>query len=119
MISLHENKTVRLAGLKIETWIAIKLAEQVFDKYHLGTIITAGTEIYDKDGKKIHMIGSLHDTGYAVDLRSKHIPDACWTTFISDLRNVLGVEYQVIIHDTHLHIEFQPPIDRRYPDETH
>jgi len=114
MISLHENGTVRMKGLKVEILLALLVMEQVFDKYHLGTIITAGTEIYDKNGKRIHMIGSLHDTGYAVDLRSKHIPDACWTTFLSDLRNALGVEYQVIIHDTHLHIELQPPIDRRF-----
>ena len=105
---LHENGTVRLAGIKPEMAVGLMLMQPVFDKYGVEMVITAGTEEYRPDGSLIHMKDSLHPEGYAVDLRSREIVNGIWTKFLSDLRGALGCEFQVIEHDTHLHVEFDP-----------
>ena len=109
MIRLSENSTVRLAGLKPEMDKALYAVSKVFDKYHLDTTITAGTEEFDYKGSLIHMVGSLHPRGYALDLRSREVPNAVWTKFVSDIRESLtklGKPYQLFEHKTHLHIEY-------------
>ncbi|MCD6163748.1 MAG: hypothetical protein J7K40_15210 [candidate division Zixibacteria bacterium] len=107
MISL-KDKTVKLAGLKSEMVMASILVSQVFEKYHLGTIITAGTEEFYPDGKRIHMVGSKHITGEALDFRSRHIPDAVYSKLCSDIVDAVGGEYQLIKHENHLHLELDP-----------
>jgi len=107
-MTLNENGTVRLAGIKPEIILALMLIEPVFNKYGIDLVITAGTEQYYPDGRKIHMTGSLHDTGYAVDLRSRDVPDACWTKFTSDLKASLTSEYDLLYEENHFHLEFDP-----------
>ena len=65
------------------------------------------------DGK--HKEGSKHYTGHAFDMRT-------WTTdrsgiqwsnrrkelFARQLRKALGEDYDVVVEDTHLHIEYDP-----------
>ena len=103
------NKSVDLSGLQPEGWEIIRIAEVVFDKYKLNTIVTAGVEEFNNEGKLIHMVGSYHSRGYAVDLRSSDIVSGIWTKFISDFRIALHAvswAYQLVIEETHFHVEY-------------
>ena len=104
-ITLKDN-SVKLSGLKPEMVMASILTHQVFQKYSLDLIITAGTEEFYSDGTRIHMEGSLHPEGLALDYRSRHIPDAVYSKLCSDIVAAVGVEYQLIKHKSHLHQEF-------------
>ena len=104
MIILKDD-TVKLAGIQPEMVMASILTHQVFQKYGLDLIITAGTEIYHPDGTQIHMDGSKHLVGYALDYRSRHIPDAVYTKLCSDVVDAVGIEFQLIRHKSHLHQE--------------
>ena len=52
MIS-RKDDTVKISGLKSEMVAAMIISHQVFQKYHLDLIITAGTEEFYPDGKRI------------------------------------------------------------------
>ena len=100
-----KDKTVKLSGIKPEMIMMSILVNQVFEKYHLGTIITAGTEEFYPDGERIHMPGSKHITGEALDFRSRHIPDAVYSKLCSDIQTAVGAEFQLVKHKSHLHLE--------------
>jgi hypothetical protein len=102
---LNENGTVRLAGLQSEVFFAVMLLGPVYQKYGLELVITAGTEMYYADGRRIHMIGSKHGTGEAVDLRSRDVPKACWTRFVADCRAALTPEFDFVVEGHHFHLE--------------
>ena len=62
-------------------------------------VITSGT-----DG--VHMSGSKHYKGEALDLR---LPPIEWRgRFIARLGERLGPDYQIVVEDDHIHVEFDP-----------
>lgn len=68
-------------------------------------------KLYEKLGKKNfyitciregrHMPGSLHYCGLAFDFQPQNV-------FIGEIRNVLGVEWDVVGHLSHFHAEYDP-----------
>lgn len=59
------------------------------------------------------MEGSKHYDGFAEDYRTKDLPDALKYGMFNEVRNLLGVDYQVIFEyenepNEHLHIEYDP-----------
>ncbi len=58
------------------------------------------------DGK--HKTGSLHYKGLAVDIRSRHIPDAQKDSVLAAIKATLGRDYDVILEPTHFHLEYDP-----------
>ena len=59
-----------------------------------------------RDGE--HMVGSLHYQGLAVDVRiwdftTDELPELC-----TQLRAALGPNYDVVLHRSHIHIEYDP-----------
>lgn len=94
----------RIAGLQLQAWIAVHIAEQVYAARKLDLIWTCGT-----DSK--HMPGSLHFVGLAVDLGMP--PAALAPGIMADLKARLGDDYDVVEEagatgGPHIHIEFQP-----------
>lgn len=116
-----KDDSVKMAGLNPEMDNVLTAINLVYAKYNLDTVVTAGTEEFDDNGNLIHSVGSLHPRGYALDIRNRDIPDACYTKFVSDLRNVLGElgkAYQLILkHPTHFHIEYDLKIAWRAANE--
>ena len=94
---------VILAGLDIRMRPALIVAEEVYKKYdRAGAFITAGL-----DGT--HSAGSLHYYGLAIDLRILHeidFSDEELPLVVTDLRRSLGLAFQVKLHSTHIHIEY-------------
>lgn len=57
-----------------------------------------------------HMVGSAHFTGNAFDLRIWYLFPLPLTpeSFTKELDRLLGEDYDVVLEDTHIHVEFQP-----------
>jgi len=53
-----------------------------------------------RDGN--HGEGSCHPEGDALDFRKPH------TLRVSAIRDLLGADYDVIEHSTHIHVEYDP-----------
>ncbi len=90
-----------IAGLRPEIVLGIAVASGVFNSFGYRLIITEGTG-------GMHGVGSLHYVGLAVDIRRRHIPDANIPDIILKLKECLGDEFDVVPHNTHIHIEYQP-----------
>ncbi len=106
---LHKDNSVCMAGLRPEMDKAKGIINDYYAKYDLDLWITAGTEEFDHLGRLIHKIGSYHPRGLALDIRRSEIPKGIVNKFIVGLRKVLEAEskaYQLIIHKTHFHVEY-------------
>ncbi|TET65819.1 hypothetical protein E3J49_00645 [Candidatus Bathyarchaeota archaeon] len=88
-----------ISGLKIEMRKVLVLADKVWTKHNQELVITSGL-----DGT--HSPGSLHPYGYAVDLRSRYFKDNEDEVVASELRTKLGDKYNVVLHSTHIHVEY-------------
>lgn len=91
---------VRLGGLRVEMCIAILVAQSVYDRFSEDFVITCALE-------GIHMKGSLHYVGAAVDLR---LPLKRRQQIRRNIAERLGDDYDVVLGRSHIHIEFQPKV---------
>lgn len=92
---------VDLSGVRPEMIYALLVADGVFASFGKDLIVTSVG-----DGK--HGRGSLHYVGLAVDLRRNHLTDAEAGQIRDQTSKCLGRQYDVVLEETHLHIEFQP-----------
>jgi len=92
---------VSLAGLKKEMRIALIEADDIWKQHGQDLWVTEymGGE---------HSAGSLHYGGYALDLRTRYFGDSEARVVSAKLREALGGDYDVVLHTTHLHVEFDP-----------
>ena len=97
MIVLKEGVDVRHAHYKM--WEAAYEIEPIYRSLGADLVITAGL-----DGK--HKTGSLHYVGCAFDIRTRNISDAS-NAYIM-IKEKLSDAYDVVLHSTHIHIEYQP-----------
>lgn len=88
---------VKLQGLRPEMLVAIIVANDVYNSYGLDCVITSVTD-------STHSPKSLHYTGCAADFRLNVAAEA----LVSDIRNRLTNDYDVVAEPTHIHIEYQP-----------
>lgn len=92
---------VRLLGLKPEMSLGILVINSIYNKFGLDATITAVT-----DGKHSH--GSLHYAGCAVDIRTNDVPSDVLNNLVAAIKNSLSSEFDVVLENTHLHVEWQP-----------
>ena len=92
---------VDVNGLTPEALIILLVAENLWKKYGEELVVTAGL-----DGK--HMEGSKHYEGNAVDLRTRYFNVATQKVVTKELRKRLGKQYDVVMHKTHIHAEYDP-----------
>ncbi len=59
-----------------------------------------------RDG--VHMVGSLHYVGRAVDLRTIDLAKAKELSLFKELKNRLGKDYDVVLESNHIHVEYDP-----------
>ena len=104
----RKNKSVSLVGLQPEMKAVLETVHAVYSKYKQDPVITAGVEAFDSNNKLIHSVGSLHPFGYALDFRTRDFKGNTKGIVVYELRELLGNDYDVILHTTHLHIEFDP-----------
>jgi len=92
---------VILQGLKIEMRPALLAANKIWKAYGKELVITSAL-----DGT--HSPGSLHYYGYALDFRTHYFHDGIPDLVAKTLRKELGRNYDVVLHDTHIHVEYDP-----------
>jgi len=103
MISIKPGVNVR--GLHDKIWEAIYRVDTVYNSLGVDTVITAGL-----DGK--HKYASLHYVGCAVDLRTRHLSLNDIQVVYEEIMDVLDKDYDVVLHKTHIHVEYQPKTQR-------
>jgi len=90
---------VRVAGLRPEILLAVIAAERVCAEMGVDCVVTACV-----DG--VHQAGSLHYCGLAVDLRSRDFRPGDADKAITRIKQCLGADYDVVLENDHIHIEF-------------
>ena len=90
---------VKLAGLQLPMRKVLVEASKLWDTFGAELVVTSTT-----DG--VHSPGSLHPYGYAVDLRTHYFKDDQHQMLANELRYQLGNVYDVIVHPTHIHVEW-------------
>ena len=95
------KKGVKAQGVQPEIVLAIQEAREVYRDLDAELVITSL-----RDGK--HMKSSLHYSGLAVDLRTRHLSSGDRATAAARLRVVLGPEYDVVLESDHIHVEHDP-----------
>lgn len=93
------NKVI-LNGLQLQMRKVLIIADKIWRSNGHELVITCGL-----DG--IHSPGSLHYYGYALDLRNRYFLDHQKETIVKILKTQLGINYDVILHKTHIHVEYQ------------
>ena len=91
---------VSLVGLQPEMGLASQVVSSVYYGMGYDCIITSGTE----QGAQ-HMENSLHWKGLALDFRIRHLPKYLLTELADKLTAALGSEFDVILHNSHIHVE--------------
>lgn len=89
-----------LQGLDIKMRPALIAADEIWAQLGQGLVITAGL-----DGS--HSAGSLHYYGLAVDMRTRYFVDG-GKLAARKLREALPPVFDVVEHDSHLHVEYDP-----------
>lgn len=92
---------VKPAGMRPELLLGMIVALSVYQKYEYDFVITSLL-----DSK--HSRGSLHYSGAAVDLRTRHMKQEHKRLIANEINEALGPDYDVILEKDHIHMEFQP-----------
>lgn len=92
---------VKIKGIKPETTVGMMIVDSVYKSFNAELIVTAVT-----DGE--HMKGSLHYEGLAFDCRTHMFSKKMQDKVYLAIKGALGSEWDVVMHKTHIHIEFDP-----------
>jgi len=92
---------VILAGLQLVMRKVLISADAIWNELGQELVITAGL-----DGA--HSAGSLHYYGLAIDLRSRYFTKDEKEEAAEKLRAALGSDYDVVVHKSHIHVEYDP-----------
>lgn len=92
---------VNITGLRPEIVLAASIIQNIFRSYGAEFVITSAL-----DGD--HMNGSLHYSGAAIDIRTRHLSKFTQDKIFSQISEALGPQFDAIHESNHFHIEFQP-----------
>ncbi len=98
---------ISLVGLHKHMRSVMIVVEGVWKKHGQEAVITAGTEAF-KGINLIHSTNSLHPFGRALDFRHRYFSQDERAIIVGEVRKLLGKDYDVVLHRTHIHIEFDP-----------
>jgi hypothetical protein len=91
----------RLHGLRPEMVVALLVAEGAFAQQGEACVVTTAANGH-------HRRGSLHYSGAAVDLRTRHLTGEQVQAVLGLLRSRLGADFDVVDEGDHIHLEWQP-----------
>ena len=92
-----------IQGLDIRMRPALIAADRIWKELGQELVVTSGL-----DGE--HSAGSLHYYGYAVDFRIRYFTARQAFKAKNDLALSLGNDYDVILHSSHMHVEYDPRV---------
>lgn len=85
--------------MQIQMRKVLMTADALWKEHNQELVVTEGTS-------GVHSSGSLHYYGYALDLRTRYFDAAEKPGIAGALKERLGKDYDVIIHKTHIHVEY-------------
>lgn len=96
---------VSLKGLQPQMAVAYTIVQDIYRQFGYGCTVTSGND-------SVHMAGSCHYTGDALDFRTKHLERPDFRVMMEEIKVALGQEFDVVIEgegteNAHLHIEWQ------------
>ena len=62
----------------------------------------------------VHSKGSLHYVGMAIDLRTRYFNREKQVEIRADLASKLTDEFDVVLEKSHIHVEFDPKVEKRF-----
>jgi len=92
---------VKLRGVRSEIAFILPAIAKVFQDLNKDFVITSAI-----DG--VHSRTSLHYSGGAIDIRTRHLSEGQRRAVSSRIKLALSSEYDVVLEKDHIHIEFQP-----------
>ena len=95
------KKGVNIQGIDLKLRPVLIHADEIWKRYGQELVITAGME-----GE--HSAGSLHYYGLALDLRKNYFTSDIAIKVRNELQVKLGRNFDVILHSTHIHTEYDP-----------
>jgi len=99
-----EGTNAKVKGMQPEILLAIIIADQLMGKmYERNLTLTSITDGHEDKPK------SLHNPGYAFDMRTWSMNGAEKAKFGKELSQLLGDEYDIVVEGNHIHVEFDPP----------
>lgn len=102
MITIARDVKVGVFLPRSLAWpVALMVVEQEYSEH--GAEITGGLE-----GN--HGRGSKHFSDDAIDFRTRHVPTNQRKRIASQIRRRLGGLFDVVLHTTHLHVEYHPKV---------
>ena len=96
-----KDDSVNIWGLDVKMQPVLKHCDRIWKHYGQELVITSA-----RDG--LHSAGSLHYYGLAVDCRTRYFDDITKKAVAAEVKEALGSDYDVILHSTHLHVEYDP-----------
>ena len=93
---------VKIGGISPELVLAIVVVSEIFRQNNASPFMVTSVT----DGK--HSEKSLHYRGLAIDVRTRHLTDWKQREIVSMVKIALGLDFDVVLEDDHLHIEFDP-----------
>ena len=87
--------------LSAEILLALMIAKDVYVKFGYDMVVTSLA-----DGK--HGKNSLHYTGHAADLRTRHMRVDDKEVVADEIRKNAGDDYDIVVEKTHIHMEYDP-----------
>lgn len=92
---------VILNGLDIRMRPALVTADRIWREHGQELVVTCGLN-------GVHSAGSLHYYGRALDFRTRYFSAGDKESVVNALRHSLSDDYDVVPHDTHCHVEYDP-----------
>lgn len=99
---------VKIDAIAPQIVLAISVAESFLRDINRDCWVTSVNE-------GTHVRTSLHYIGHAVDFRRRHLTNIEAESLAGHLRSALGPQYDVVLADTHIHVEYQPKVSADRP----
>jgi hypothetical protein len=99
---LRIKEGVKIRGVQPELMLAVQIINDIYKSYNNSECVITSA----REGQ--HMTKSLHYVGYALDFRTRHIPEGWREKICRDIQRALGSEFDVVLEKTHIHVEFDP-----------
>jgi hypothetical protein len=95
------KESVSVVNLQPPILLAIMIVNELFKDFGYACVITSIS-----DG--VHMSGSLHAKGLAVDFRTHNVSSKLMPQLVAVIKQAMPSQYDIILEVDHLHIEFDP-----------
>lgn len=95
------KSSVRLVDLTPQLLLALAIANDIYKRHGKELAVTSIDD-------SIHGSGSLHPSGNAADLRTYYFTADEIPQILSELKQALTIDFDVIFENDHFHVEYDP-----------